>query len=216
MTALTVWGRASTIGGVSEERSVTGRITGGHSFDDVERKLPIGGVPVNFDHTSQRRGEVAFVEISDSGAVNVVVVLDSDELSHVEEDIYFSPEWLLRGVGVEESFRVARTAELRSVALTTDPGNHGPRPVRWRTGSILRAADRANWPVSFRSVDPLLGRAASFLEQHPVGGCRQIVDRRDDQMLAWMTHQQRHTPDLNSYGRGEMMIRPGGRIISVR
>ena len=107
MTALTVWGRAATIGGVAEERSVTGRVTGAHSFDDVEKKLPIGGVPVDYDHDRQRRGELAFAEISDSGAVNFVCVVDDDAVSRIGTDVFFSAEWLLRGQDLERDFRVA-------------------------------------------------------------------------------------------------------------
>ncbi len=116
---VTIWGRASTIRGLACERSATGRIIGGHSYDDLALELPDDGVPVDLDHDGEPLGRLIYGEIAKGGGVDVVAVLDNDRIQQVEHDVFFSPLLMMIGDGVNERSYIARRA--RAARARADP-----------------------------------------------------------------------------------------------
>jgi hypothetical protein len=173
----TVWGCASRIGGLAAHTSLTGRIVGGHSYDELEAELPENGIEIDLDHDGKRVGEMVYGEIADDGRLNVVAVLDDDRITRVDEDVFWSSEMMMIGDVKHDSY-IAKRAELRSLALTCDPLTVGAWPVRWRTGDVRSSADRGSWAGIWR--EPLLQRAVECLGSRSLETrSRRLVDLRE-------------------------------------
>jgi hypothetical protein len=181
VTATTVWGIAAQGGGVAEPRSASGRLLGGHSFDSLD--LELGGTEIDLDHTGERAGEIVYVELTTDDQLAVVGVLDDDAIASIAQRVYASASLLLRG-DVLRSTYLAREAKVLGLALTFEPALLGARALRSRPGDVRRAPDRAAWPVSWASADPLLGRAV----EHARRGGR-LTETRSAQRIADRRHQ---------------------------
>jgi hypothetical protein len=158
MSATTISAVLGKLGGIAERRSAFGELTGASSFDDVD--LELGSAMIDADHDQRRRGEVVHAEIGETGQLAVVGVLDGgDWLAEVEEPVYLSGTYEMRGKNVMQDFCVAREAQVLGVSVTLSSANLDARPLRWYRGDLRSSADRAQWPISVGSSDPLLGRA---------------------------------------------------------
>jgi hypothetical protein len=182
MGAMTIWGTATRIGGLAAELSSSGRIIGGHSYDEIALELPEDGILVDLDHAAGTEcGELVYGEVAPDSRVNVVAVLDDDRISRIDQDVYFSCEMAMFGDHIRDrsSSYIADRAMMIGLGLTMSPLTVAATPIRWRSGDVRRSSDRFSWPVSWRSADELLGRALDH-----VGGqdlrtrTRHLVDRR--------------------------------------
>jgi hypothetical protein len=221
--SVTVWGTASKVGGIAAELSPSGTVIGGHSYDEISLELPDEGIVVDLDHApGSEVGSVVYGEVSESGQVNLVGVVGGVDLDAAEEPIFFSPSLTMIGgsVGDGDISYIARIAELRSVALTLSPLTLGAQPVRWRAGDLRSSVDRAQWPISVGSSDPLLGRAIEHCSRElRHRSATRIVDRRpgDDYAVFGLRPGDRAPADLRSRTLPNgLRIGPPGRILSVR
>jgi hypothetical protein len=158
MSATTISAVLGKLGGIAEQRSAFGTLTGASSFDDVD--LQLGSAMIDADHDQQRRGEIVHAELTEHDQLAVVGVLDEgDWLEEIEEPVFLSGTYEMRGKDVMQDFYVAREAQLLGASLTLEPANLDARPLRWYRGDLRSSADRRQWPISVGSNDPLLGRA---------------------------------------------------------
>ena len=174
----TVWAVIARVGDVAAERSLTGRLLGGHAFNELDHKL--GGSMIDLDHDGNTVGEIVYAERGDQDQIEVVGVLDGNWIERVTQPVFMSGEWEMRGSNLEARSFVAREAQLRSVALTLDPCNLAARPVQWLRGDLRRETDQRSWSLLWRTDHPLLARA--FDQLRGLGSesrtASQIVDRR--------------------------------------
>jgi hypothetical protein len=226
MSATTVWGCASRTGGLAAETSVTGRVIGGHSYDELALELPEHGIDVDLDHEAGTElGQLIYGEVAADGRLNVVCVLDDDRLAKVlaEQPVFFSTEIAMAGGRINErsSSYVADRATLLGIALTVDPLTVGATPIKWRSGDCRRESDRYSWPMSWRTNDPLLARAVDHVGTDLRTRARRLVDlRQRDDDYAYLGLKE---GDLVRPGKVHSRELPGGlrrgapgRILSVR
>jgi HK97 family phage prohead protease len=157
----TVWGTATRVGEVAAHYNRFGDLIDAHSYKSLSLELPGDGVVIDADHDHVDRGRLVYAELGQDDALRCVAVVDAD-LTGVEEPIYFSGEFELRG-DVGKRVYVARQAALLGLSLTFSPATLGARPVGVRAGDVRRSIDRFRWPSSWRWSDPLLGRAVDSL-----------------------------------------------------
>jgi hypothetical protein len=79
----------------------------------------------------------------------------------------------------ERSRWVADRAHLLGIALTMDPLTAGAVPIKRRSGDVRSRADRRTWPMSWRSSDPLLARAADYAGTELRTRARRLIDLRE-------------------------------------
>jgi hypothetical protein len=177
----TIWGTASKIGAIAAGYSRWGELVDAHSYDELAVELPEGGVSVDLDHDDQAIGRLVYGEIAEDGRLNCVAVLDDDTIRQVEQDVFWSPTFVMVGDVRHRSY-IAREAQLLGLSLTLSPATLGAAPIRWREGDVRDPASHRWWPMSWRS-DQLLERAANSV----AGSWRlrsrvteRLVDRRPD------------------------------------
>jgi hypothetical protein len=150
--SLTVWGVASEINGISEERSILGKHVSAHSYRELSMELPPGGLEVDCDHDGVAIGEVVYAELSDGEPqrLRVVAVVD-DRLESAlrERSVYFSPLMEMVGDGVHERSYIARAGEVIGLSLTLETKRVGASPVEWRAGDVRDPVSRGSWPLSW-------------------------------------------------------------------
>jgi hypothetical protein len=218
MSAATITATLGKLGGLSVATDSLGELAGASSFDEVD--LELGSAMIDADHDQRRRGEIVRAEIGETGQLAVVAVLDEgDWLAEVEEPVYLSGMYEMRGKDVRRDFYVAREAQLLGASLTLSPANLDARPLRWYRGDLRSSADRAHWPISVGSNDPLLGRAIEQCSrelQHR--SATRIVDLRERAGTFHGLRPGDPAPrDLQSRTLPNgLRIGPPGRIISVR
>jgi len=199
-TVCTVWGTAAAEGDCAATYH-RGRMTSAHSIDHLDADLPVDGVLVDVDHDRDFTiGRVVYGEITESGRLDVVAVVDSAVLANADRPVHWSAELAcIRAKGAGRSF-IADRAKLTRLALVYDPAVIGSRPVRWLPGDITDAGDRGHWPRS-ELTDPLLARAV----ERAGPAIRQRIATRS-------------LVDLRHGGptHGSLHIRGGGRVLSVR
>ena len=159
----TVAGTATRVGEIAVEQNRFADITGAHSFRSLALELPSDAIEIDCDHDHVARGQLIYAELDETQALRCVAVLDSDELTRIDEPVFFSPELEMRG-DVDKQFYIAREAALIGLSLTLSPATLGARPVEIRAGDLRSRADRGQWPGSWRWASPLLDRAQTFLD----------------------------------------------------
>jgi hypothetical protein len=182
---------------------------------------------IDLDHNGERVGSVTYVEITPASQLAVVGVLDSDEITKLEQPVYWSGTYGPSGVhgSRQRSFVVPR-ARVFGMSLTCQPANTTARAVDWLPGDLRDSTDRFKWSCGWRTSDPLLDRALSYLGtdwQVRTRSASRIVDRRDDGDYPWHLlprHRFGGTaaaePDALGRPTGPWRHGPPGRIISVR
>jgi hypothetical protein len=227
MSAMTIWGCASKVGGIAAEVDSSGETIGGHSYDEIALELPADGVIVDLDHDGEARGSLVYGEIADDDRVNVVAVLEDGRwLDAVEEPIYFSPCMEMVGNGVHERSYIAREAQLLGLALTLSPLTLGAQPIKHLAGDVRNTVDRMSWPgFSSPSNHPLLHRAVDHLATFPRVELRhrtasRLLDLRERSSPAWhgLKPGDRAPSDLESRMLPNGLWRSGhaGRVLRVR
>jgi hypothetical protein len=180
--------------GIAQERSALGRVSGSHSFEDLD--LVLGSSAIDVDHDGEKAGEIVFAEITPHDQLAVVGVLDDGAwLIEVEQPVYLSGAYEMRGDVLHSSY-VAREAQLLGCALTLEPANLDAQPLRWREGDIREPLARSSWPISWGSEDPLLKRA---------------VDRG-----GWSLRTRTATRILDRRDRGDFPVRVGAYVAAPR
>jgi hypothetical protein len=106
----TVYGVATRVGEAAVEQNSIGRVTGAHSFRSLTLELPGDGVVVDCDHDHQRVGDLVYAELGEDQALRCVAVLDNDQLARIDEPVYFSGEFEMRGTSPAAA-RSPRTSE---------------------------------------------------------------------------------------------------------
>jgi len=172
-----------------------GRLDTAETFDVLVEELP-DEVEVRVGHGGERIGRMVWGEIDDAGQVNVVAVVDDDTILEVPGPVYWSADLLTAGRGITRRRAIADVAALTGLAVTTATASHGLSPIRVRRGDLRSSSDRAQWPLSWRTDDPLLRRAVDGL-----AGRRHVtrLQRRADERPL-----------------GPLMYGPPGRVLSVR
>lgn len=212
MSACTIWGVAARERDAAAYYTRSGRLSGAEAFDTLIEELPENPIAVTIGHDGASLGELVFGEISQAGQLNVVAVLDSDGVLDIDTPIYFSPELLVLGAGVRTRSRsIADLAALTGMALTTAPAGLGLTPISARAGDVRSTVDRGAWPISWRTADPLLGRALDGLGRAPRV---ERLERQADQALGhgWIGPDGERRPA----GQLHHSVPRHGSILSVR
>src|SRR5262249_22773786 len=119
----------------------------------------LGGSMIDLDHNGEQAGEIVYYEVSEDDQIKLVgVVENGDRLDDIDEPIYLSGMWEMRGGGEDNTY-IAREAQLLAAALTLSPFPVPALPVRWLPADLRRKFDRFTWPGSWAYHMPLLGRA---------------------------------------------------------
>jgi hypothetical protein len=133
-------------------------LTAAASFDEID--LELGSAIIDTDHDGKPRGQLVYAEVTDQDRLQVVGVIDEgDWLDELDEPVFLSGTYEMRGNNVRQDFYVAREAQLLGASLTLEPANLDARPLRSYRGDLRDAGDRRSWPISTASSNPLLGRA---------------------------------------------------------
>jgi hypothetical protein len=157
---ITVWGEAGGPGTHAAIRDRFGRVFEARSYRDLELELPAEGIEVDCDHDQRPVGRLLYAELGADNRLRAVCVLDNDGLEQVEQGVFFSPMFEMRGDGINDSDTyIARTAQLLALSITFDTARVGAHPVNWRRGDLRDSVDRFGWPYSWQGSDPLLARA---------------------------------------------------------
>jgi hypothetical protein len=172
---------------------------------------------IDLDHNGERVGSVTYVEITPANQLAVVGVLDSDEITKLEPPVYWSDTYGPSGVhgSRQRSFVVPR-ARVFGMSLTCQPANTTARAMDWLPGDLRDSTDRFKWPCGWRTSDPLLNRALSYLGtawQVRTRSASRIVDRRDDGDYPW------HLLPRHRFGgtaAAEPDARPTDRAVATR
>lgn len=147
------------LGGISAHYDALGRLAEAVAFDDLDSEL--GGVALDVEHSHEHRvGEVVYVEVSPEGQIGLVAVADGDWLHEAadESPVYISGEYVTRNRSSAGAIYTAERGALIGAALTWTPARLDARAARLWPGDIRQRAWR-DWPISWRSKDPLLARA---------------------------------------------------------
>jgi hypothetical protein len=91
----TVWAVIARVGDVAAERSITGRLLGGHAFNELDHEL--GGSMIDLEHDGSALGEIVYAERGDQDQIQVVGVLDGNWIERVTQPVFMSGEWEMRG-----------------------------------------------------------------------------------------------------------------------
>jgi HK97 family phage prohead protease len=184
----TIAGVATRVGEAAVELNSCGDLVGAHSFKSLSLDLPPEGIGIDCDHDDRRIGELVYAELRSDGALCCVAVLDSDRITELSEDVFFSPKVELRG-NVREAFCIAREARVLGLSITFSPATLCAKPIEIRTGDLRSSGDRGRWSASWRWHSPLLARAVDHistrrgLEQRAATATR-IVDCRKSSTAA--------------------------------
>jgi hypothetical protein len=158
VSAATISATLGRVGGLAAHYSAFDTLTGAASFDEID--LELGSAMIDADHDGKPRGQLVYAEVGEAGQLQVVGVIDEgDWLAELDEPVFLSGTYEMRGNNVKRDFYVAREAQLLGASLTLEPANLDARPLRWYPGDLRSSADRRQWPISVGSNDPLLGRA---------------------------------------------------------
>jgi hypothetical protein len=144
---------------------------------------------IDLDHNGERVGSVTYVEITPANQLAVVGVLDSDEITKLEQPVYWSGTYGPSGVhgSRQRSFVVPR-ARVFGMSLTYQPANTTARAGGLAPRRPPRLHRSLQWPCGWRTSDPLLDCALSYLGtdwQVRIRSASRIVDRRDDGDYLW-------------------------------
>jgi hypothetical protein len=217
MSATTISAVLGKLGGISAHYDVLGALESAQAFDDLDDQL--GGVTLDVDHSHEHRvGEIAYVEVSPEGQLGLVGVVDGDWIQEAAEEqpVYVSGEFATFNRSSAGPTYIAERGALLSAALTWTAARLGARPAKLWPGDIRQRAWR-DWPISWRSADPLAARAldhGSWATDVP-----RVVDLRDD----GSNPLGLKPGDLAPPGSYRPRVLPGGlrrgapgRILSVR
>jgi hypothetical protein len=157
----TVSGVATKVGEIAVEQKHYA-VTGAHSYRSLTLELPPGGIAIDCDHDHQAVGELIYAELGEDDRLRCVAVLDNDQLTKLDQDVYWSPELDLRG-GDPGRYFIARTASLIGLSVTFNPATLAAQPIEIRAGDLRSRVDSGKWATSWRSTSPLLARALDHL-----------------------------------------------------
>jgi hypothetical protein len=165
----TVYGIAAIEGGTaSYHYRSTGRLERAEAVEKIVEELPSDGVPLDLEHSGATVGEMIYGELDERGALGVVCIVDDPATAGVLADggepVYLSPSLLAIGAGLRSrAVAIADAGALAALSLTLRPAGHGLHPIGVRAGDVRSSADRATWPLSWRTDSPLLTRAVEQL-----------------------------------------------------
>jgi hypothetical protein len=143
-TRTTVFGVATRIGSIAEERSATGRVMGGHSYDDLSPELPDDGVAVDLDHNGKSAAGSSTAR-SPTTAAYSASSYSTGPRSAVSSKT--STSRLSCSCSVPASTNAATSpakAQLLGLALTLNPATLGAWPADWMPGDVRRSPDRGS------------------------------------------------------------------------
>lgn len=188
-----------------------GRLAEAHTFKTLDTRLLPSGTPVTVGHNhADRIGLVVHAELGTDARLGVVAVVDEDvEVLDRVGQLYWSPELVLVGSGLNQRAVSATRAGITSVGITTTPATLAAVPLRWVAGDIRRRGDRNRWPLGWAGQHPLLQRCVSHLGTGHDAEHRhatRILDRRDEADREMRTR----------LARQPLMYSSGGSVISVR
>jgi hypothetical protein len=159
-------------------------------------------------------------EVADDGRVKIVCVLDDDRISRIPGHIYFSTEMAMSGERIRPRSRsyIADRAHLLGIALTMAPLTTGAVPIKRRSGDVRSRTDRRSWPISWRTSDPVLARAADYAGTDLRTRARRLVDLRPRDDNPWRLREGQPAPADLVPTRLPGGLRRGapGRILGVR
>jgi hypothetical protein len=223
---LTVWGEAGGPKAIAATYNRSGQLTEARTYRELGLELPAEGIELDADHNGARLGELVHAELGDDNRLRAVAVLDTDRLEQVEQPVFFSPLFEMRGRDINRSDTyIARAAQLLGLSLTLETARVGALPVSWRRGGLRDPADRYTWPSSWRHSDPLLAHALDYLgsdRQARTRSATRIVDQRERNLdnlseaeKYVLLNEQADEIAAASWLHQPLRHRPG-RILSVR
>jgi hypothetical protein len=141
VSAATISAVLGKVGGLAAHYSDFDTLTGAASFDEIDFEL--GSAIIDVDHDGQPRGVLTYVEVTDQDRLQVVGVIDEgDWLEQIDEDVFLSGTYEMRGKDVMRDAYIAREAQLLGASLTLEPANLDARPMRSYSGDLRDAGDR--------------------------------------------------------------------------
>lgn len=96
MKTTTITATIARIGGLAR-RSAGSHLLGAASFDDVD--LVLGGTGLDVDHGEETVGQIVHLEVDRQDRVHLVGVVDGLRLGEVDQPVYVSGSWEMRGRG---------------------------------------------------------------------------------------------------------------------
>jgi hypothetical protein len=192
------------------ERSITASAQPAQNF--LTRQASVIYVDVGHD-PDKTCGRLAYLERSYGKLYGVAVISKDFDLPDSSSRLYWSAETVGRR---RFGSPVHTDLELRSLAITANPAGVALAPLQSLRGSILCPEDRVRW----KSPPQLIRRACEFVREYRRGDPLTIAEPDAARAASAGRHAAERSgfahPDSPPAGAGPLIIRDGGRILSVR